>query len=330
MKTKIFTLVLLAFIGLSNLHAQVGIGTTNPHPSAKLEVTSPTNDKGFLPPRMNTTERNAINGGAPAEGLTIYNTESKCLETYDGASWISICDGSVLTLANICDPTNPTAVVDVTNDFTQETWMDRNLGATAVTQTPRSDYASDADYINAEEASFGDLYQWGRAADGHQCRTSGNYDAVLSTDGVANFNPSGNAWDGLFIRRESGDNNWVDPSVTGADNLWQGVNGTNKPCPSGYRLPTETELEAERSSWTQAPISSTNDRAGAFASPLKLPAAGNRSRISGSLQLVGSDGRYWSSSVSGDDARRNFFNGSNAGMATSNRAFGVSVRCIKD
>ncbi len=35
------------------------------------------------------------------------------------------------------------------------------------------------------------------------------------------------------------------------DNLWQGVNGINNPCPSGYRLPTEAELEAERLSWSQ-------------------------------------------------------------------------------
>jgi uncharacterized protein (TIGR02145 family) len=315
----------------------VGIGTTTPEASSILDVESTT--QGFLPPRMNTTERNAINGGAPAEGLTIYNTESKCLETYDGASWISICDGSVLTLANNCDPTNPTAVVDVTNTFTGETWMDRNLGATAVTQTARGAYPDDAAYIAAEEASFGHLYQWGRAADGHQCRTSSTstYDVFETTNpGVANFtNDPGNAWYGQFILRNSGIvNNWVDPSATDGtitvNDLWQGVNGTNNPCPNGYRLPTEVELDAERLSWVEAPISSTNNRAGAFASPLKLPAAGNRSRISGSLQLVGSDGRYWSSTVAGTDARRNFFSSSNAGMATSNRAFGVSVRCIKD
>ncbi|MGA1583494.1 MAG: hypothetical protein ACO4CH_09580, partial [Saprospiraceae bacterium] len=51
-----------------------------------------------------------------------------------------------------------TAVVEVTNPLTGKTWMDRNLGASQV-----ADSSSDAN-------SYGDWYQWGRFADGHQCR----------------------------------------------------------------------------------------------------------------------------------------------------------------
>ena len=80
---------MLAFIGLSHLNAQVGIGTTTPDASAILEVKS--TDKGFLPPRMTIAERDAI--ASPAEGLTIYNTTTKCLETYQGTFWASLCDG---------------------------------------------------------------------------------------------------------------------------------------------------------------------------------------------------------------------------------------------
>ena len=54
-------------------------------------------------------------------------------------------------------------------------------------------------------------------------------------------------------------------------NLWQGVNGINNPCPSGYRIPTEAELDAEHLSW------SSDNSAGAIASALKLPMAGYRS-----------------------------------------------------
>jgi hypothetical protein len=60
----------------------VGIGTTTPNASALLDVYSTTS--GLLPPRMTTTQRNAIS--SPATGLTIYNTTTVELETYDGAT----------------------------------------------------------------------------------------------------------------------------------------------------------------------------------------------------------------------------------------------------
>ena len=61
----------------------VGIGTTAPNASALLDVSSTT--KGFLPPRVTTTERNAI--ATPAEGLTVYNTTTDGLETYSNGYW---------------------------------------------------------------------------------------------------------------------------------------------------------------------------------------------------------------------------------------------------
>jgi hypothetical protein len=49
----------------------VGIGTTAPVASAKLEVTSTT--QGFLPPRMTNAQRIAI--ATPAVGLCVYCTD---------------------------------------------------------------------------------------------------------------------------------------------------------------------------------------------------------------------------------------------------------------
>ena len=95
-------------------------------------------------------------------------------------------------------------------------------------------------------------------------------------------------------------------------------------CPFGYRLPTEEEWEEETDSWV------SNDAYGAFNSPLKLPMAGYRYFSSDSLFDVGSFGYYWSSTVSGSFARCLFFNSSNAYMSSNLRAFGRSVRCIKD
>ncbi len=63
----------------------VGLGTTAPDASAQLDISSTT--KGFLPPRMDATQRNAI--VSPAAGLTIYNTSTNALQVYNGAAWFS-------------------------------------------------------------------------------------------------------------------------------------------------------------------------------------------------------------------------------------------------
>ena len=197
----------------------------------------------------------------------------------------------------------PTAIVDITNPITGETWMDRNLGASQVATS------------STDQDSYGDLYQWGRGADGHQCRNS----ATTSTNSSSDQPGHGN-----FIIEPNLPYDWRSPQNT---NLWQGVNGVNNPCPSGYRLPTETELNAERLSWSQ------NNSAGAFASPLKLPMAGYR-WVSGSgngqLLFVGTNGRYWSSSVSSSNSRALIFSSSSANMNSGYRADGYSVRCLKD
>jgi microcystin-dependent protein len=54
--------------------------------TAALEVVSTT--KGFLPPRMTYAQRNSIS--SPAEGLEIYNTDSKCKQVYTGSEWVNI------------------------------------------------------------------------------------------------------------------------------------------------------------------------------------------------------------------------------------------------
>jgi uncharacterized protein (TIGR02145 family) len=189
---------------------------------------------------------------------------------------------------------------NVTNPTTGKIWMDRNLGASQVATS------------STDAAAYGDLYQWGRGTDGHQIRTSGTTATLSNSDNPGHAN---------FITNLSSPYDWRSPQN---DNLWQGVSGTNNPCPSGYRLPTIAEWEAERQSW------SSNDAAGAFASPLKLPVAGYRLLSDGSLNDVGSCGSYWSSTVDGTDSRRLDFLSSDADVSSDNRAYGYSVRCIKD
>jgi len=191
-----------------------------------------------------------------------------------------------------------TAVVDVTNPATGRVWMDRNLGA------------SRAATSMTDEQAYGDLYQWGRDADGHQNRNSS------TTTTLSNSDQPGN---GRFISASDSPYDWRRPQN---NNLWQGVNGINNPCPSGYRLPTETEWEEEIDSWISA------DSAGAFASSLKLPLAGVRF-FNGDLLGGGS---YWSGTADGTDSQALYFWGddNDAFMDNGVRAFGYSVRCLKD
>lgn len=70
------------------------VGTTSPSASAKLQVDSTT--QGFLPPRMTTTQRDAIS--SPATGLVIYNTTDNVLQTYTGAAWATLGSSSGLTI----------------------------------------------------------------------------------------------------------------------------------------------------------------------------------------------------------------------------------------
>ena len=62
------------------------IGSTSLPASAQLQVTSTT--KGFLPPRMTTTQKNAI--ASPATGLQVYDTTLNQMSYYNGTTWTNI------------------------------------------------------------------------------------------------------------------------------------------------------------------------------------------------------------------------------------------------
>ena len=367
---KTHTVVFLFLLGSFSVSicAQRGIGTSNPDGSAILELTS--TNKGFLLPRLTSAQLFAISSPAEGLMVYCTDCAPVGFYFYNGSTWVNATFGDaipvvkdsnsaiVLAQVGIEANTDDTSVVNIDQlgailpaltdvsvgnlalyqayidanaglfsipatqaevqsmitvvnaavdgdvvSSTGKVWMDRNLGASQVATS-----SSDA-------LSYGDLYQWGRASDGHQLRAS-----VTTGTTVTSASP-GHA---LFITSGSGTvYNWT--SFAGEDNLWQGVSGINNPCPSGYRIPTETELDAERATF------SSNNAAGAFASVLKLPAAGYRSFSNGTLNNVGSRGDYWSSSVSGTSARGLYFASSDATVNTTyNRAFGLSVRCIKD
>jgi hypothetical protein len=61
----------------------IGKGTSYADASATLELSSTT--RGFLPPRMTTTQKNAI--ASPAAGLVLYDSTTNKLQCYNGSTW---------------------------------------------------------------------------------------------------------------------------------------------------------------------------------------------------------------------------------------------------
>jgi len=65
--------------------SSTGTLSNNSAPAATAVVDLQSTTKGFLPPRMTTTQRTAIS--APAEGLTVYDLTLHKLFVYDGTAW---------------------------------------------------------------------------------------------------------------------------------------------------------------------------------------------------------------------------------------------------
>jgi len=85
MKKGFLILVLFLLIGISNLFSQnVAINATGSYPdtSAMLDLSSTT--RGFLAPRMTTTQQNAI--VLPANGLLIFNTTDNVFKVNTGTT----------------------------------------------------------------------------------------------------------------------------------------------------------------------------------------------------------------------------------------------------
>ena len=201
----------------------------------------------------------------------------------------------------------------VVSPYTGKIWLDRNLGA-----------AQACDGLE-DVACFGDYYQWGRAADGHQDSTS-----ALSSSLSQTLDPA----EGEFIYVRYAPYDWLKSSVDGNGSKrhtrWMATDDSSI-CPVGFRVPEFSELEDELSV-NGADIQNRSD---AFRSFLKLPSAGRRVAESGDLHLSpGGPGYLWSATPDTEYMTSGYYT-LGLGYAQSwvvkgpyNRADGIPVRCI--
>jgi hypothetical protein len=80
----------LSQIILAQTDLKIGSSSGIKNTSAVLELES--TNKGFLLPRLTTAQMNAI--AAPANGLSIYNTNDSCVYIYRNSLWMSTCSPS--------------------------------------------------------------------------------------------------------------------------------------------------------------------------------------------------------------------------------------------
>ncbi|MEI7589566.1 MAG: hypothetical protein WCJ68_08730 [Chitinophagia bacterium] len=194
------------------------------------------------------------------------------------------------------------AFIPTATSATGKIWMDRNLGATQ------------ASTLSNESASFGNLYQWGRATDGHQLINSTTTQTPSASTTSANS----------YFVVGSNQRDWLS---TSNNNLWQGVNGVNNPCPKGFRIPTKQEWIDEKATWNP------QNASGALASPLKLPDTQKFRNFTDGGQLSAT--YYWSSTVENVtstyyDKKSYVLQLSSLLIPSYERSYGFSCRCIQN
>ncbi len=201
-------------------------------------------------------------------------------------------------------------------------WLDRNLGATRVA-TSVDDYQA-----------YGDQFQWGRPADGHQLINWTSSTTGMAVNGMTNV---------LANTDNPGHNSFIDASASSKLD-WRDDNNSNRwvttpqgPCPAGWHVPTLVEWMAEVSN-TQFGGTATSggitERNTAY-SQLKLTVGGFRRGPGsdvGQLGQTGVTGNYWSSTdifltVSTSGRKFNFGSGF-VQRISSGKSEGSCVRCL--
>ena len=318
--------MLICCLVIANIiYAQnIGIGTNNPDPSAKLDITSV--QSGFLPPRMTYTQIQAI--ANPVAGLIGWcndcGTNGQLL-VYDGISWSTVALGAVsrpvppstnscglpnihntnLTYGNLIDQDgNMYKTISI---GTQE-WMAENLkvshyqnGDTIAVVTDNTSWiglsTGGTCWYNNDSATYdcpyGKLYNWYAVTDARNLCPVGWHV------------PSDAEWNTLI--------GYLDPMY------YQGVSGTQSNTAGGKMKSTGTQY------WGAPNVADNGSGLSGMPSGFRY---GN-----GSTSLAGSNASWWSATQNNTfNAWFRYVYGGSAGVSRgmNSKAYGYSVRCVKD
>ena len=205
-------------------------------------------------------------------------------------------------------------------------WLNNVLGAEynnvhSANFNPTQQATAEDDHL-----AYGSLFQWGRPADGHELRTCTDSTTCTSTYGdtstlSSTLEPGNNS----FIINGTSPYDWTTADSDGSQReaFLAKTDGTGI-CPAGFRLPTETELEA-----TRLAENITNE-ASYLASTFKGVLSGHRNLSLASLNSLGTLESLWSSSADGTYSRSLNVNSSSQSWYSSARAHGFSARCLSE
>lgn len=221
--------------GLTQITISADSSATDP--SAIVEVKS--TEKGFLPPRMTTEQRDAIVN--PSEGLVIYNLDFKTIDVFNGKIWTLNTGKFTCGVSQVMDAYS---ITYRTVQVGSQCWMAQNLNAGFMIDSTQNQLIGGIKkycFRNSSDSCdvYGGLYQWnevvqfgyggtqGICPDGWHIPTSDEWTILANSLG-------GTAIAGAKLK-EAGSAHWLSPN-TGTNSSGFSARG------AGYRS-TNTRFE---------------------------------------------------------------------------------------
>ena len=291
---KLFILLLFVFkVAVSAQSIAINTNGSAANAAAILELTSTT--KGFLPPLMTESQRNAI--VLPLAGLQVWCTNcgtSGEMQIYNGTTWTNLLGGAATSLT--CGAFVSATVFKV--------FMCHNLGAD-----------TSADPNVPVQAIHGNYYQWGRSA------VVAN--ASATSGGISGWNIT-----------DASNGAWADGNKTANDPCPLGFRVPTFLQWNYIATSPTVNFISRTGTWTASATnfgSAIHFGATAGAKSLTLPAPGFRHDTTGALFSRGSYGFYWSSTESGSyGTKLSFYETGVIADDGSYRTYGFSVRCVSE